>query len=90
MFDIDLFEGKDHNGDIPPYKYEKIGNTSGLLVRLCNHIYSTGHVVILDSGLYVLSGSSPRREKITSGYHNYPLKGLNLRYMYFSLSTFVN
>ena len=28
------------------------------------------------------SGSSPRREKLTSGYQNYPLKGLNMRYMY--------
>ena len=32
--------------------------------------------------------SSPRREKITSGYHNYPLKELNLRYTYFSQKHF--
>ena len=28
-----------------------------------------------------LIGSSPIWEKLPSGYHNYPLKGLNLRYM---------
>ena len=32
----------------------------------------------------ILCGSSLRWEKLTSGYHNYPLKGLHLRYMYFS------
>ena len=30
------------------------------------------------------SGSSPRWENLPSGYHNYPLKGLNLRCMYCS------
>ena len=35
-----------------------------------------------------MSGSSPRLEKLTSGYHNYPLKGLNLRYMYYSQKHF--
>ena len=30
------------------------------------------------------SVSIPRGEKLTSGYHNYPLKGLNLRYIYCS------
>ena len=36
------------------------------------------------SNQLVLSGSSPRWEKLISGYHVYPLKGLNLRYMYCS------
>ena len=36
------------------------------------------------------SGYSPRQEILTSGYHNYQLKGLNLRYMYFSQKTFLN
>ena len=31
-----------------------------------------------------LGGSSPRREKLTSGYHNYSLEGINFWYMYFS------
>ena len=30
----------------------------------------------------------PHMRKITSGYHNYPLKGLHLRYMYFSQTHF--
>ena len=29
-----------------------------------------------------MSGSTPRWKKLCSGYQNYPLKGLNLRYMY--------
>ena len=32
----------------------------------------------------LVRGSSPRWEKWTSGYHNYPLKGLNFWYMYWS------
>ena len=36
----------------------------------------------------LVSGSRPRWEKLTSGYHYYPLKGLNLRYMYCSQNHF--
>ena len=35
-----------------------------------------------------LSGSRPIWEKLTSGYHNYQLKGPNLRYMYCSQKQF--
>ena len=35
-----------------------------------------------------LGGSSPRWEKLSSGYHNYLLKGLHLRYMYCSQKQF--
>ena len=35
-------------------------------------------------------GSSPRWEKLIIGYHNYPLKGINLRYMYCSKKMFLN
>ena len=37
-----------------------------------------------------MSGSRTIWEKLTSGYHNYSLKGLNLRYMYFSQKNFLN
>ena len=56
MLDIELVEGKDHPGDISPDEYENIGETVALLVRLCCHIYSTGKVVIIDSGFCVLQG----------------------------------
>ena len=36
----------------------------------------------------IVIGSSPRWEKITSDYHNYLLKGLNLRYMHCSQKHF--
>ena len=39
---------------------------------------------VVGSRRFFLSCSSPRWEKITIGYQNYPLTGLNLRYMYFS------
>ena len=42
---------------------------------------------VISSGKMV-SGSRTIWEKLTSGYHNYSLKGLNLRYMYFSQKTF--
>ena len=32
--------------------------------------------------------SQTNMRKLTSGYHNYPLKGFNLRYMYFSQKQF--
>ena len=39
---------------------------------------------------FQLSGSNHIREKLTSGYHNYPLKGLNLRYMYCGKNDLLN
>ena len=39
-------------------------------------------------GRYVVSSSSPRLETLSSGYHNYLLKGLNLQYMYCSQKHF--
>ena len=47
-------------------------------------------VVLANNNSPPLSGSVPRQEKLTIGYHNYPLKGLNLRYMYCSKNTFLN
>ena len=41
-------------------------------------------------GVVLLSGSSPRWEKLTIGYHNYPLKGINFWYMYCSKNHFLN
>ena len=52
--------------------------------RLANTIPFLSHKIRIS----VLSCYSPRREKITGGYHNYPLKGLNLRYTYCSQKQF--
>ena len=58
MYSIELVQGKD-----APMKelkntklYEDKGKTAGLLLQLCQGIFSTGKVIILDSGFYVLQG----------------------------------
>ena len=64
MFYIGLVEGKYHSGDTPPNKYNMIGKTAVLRVRICRHIYSTGNVVILYSCFCVLQESVELRKFI--------------------------
>ena len=45
---------------------------------------------VYDSNDSGLKWFQPQKRKLTSGYHNYPLKGLNLRYMYLVKKTFLN
>jgi hypothetical protein len=57
MYAIELVEGKDAPPELRNTKlYEDKGKTAGLLLRLCQGIFSTGKVVILDSGFCVLQG----------------------------------
>ena len=60
IFAIEIVEGKDrprHREIDPMSKLDgKPSKTVGLLMRLCKSIYSTGRVVILDSGFCVLRG----------------------------------
>ena len=56
MFNIEMVEGKDHPPQIEETEYDKMGKTVGLLVHLCSSLFSTGKVVILDSGFCVLKG----------------------------------
>ena len=53
MFAIELVEGKDSPQHVHK-QYEDKGKIAGLLLRLCEGIFGTGKVVILDSGFCVL------------------------------------
>ena len=56
MFGIDLVEGKDRPKEKPADENANLGSTVSLLLRMCKPIYSTGKVVVLDSGFCVLKG----------------------------------
>jgi Transposase IS4 len=56
MFDVELVEGKDSPSQRAPPMWNEKGKTVGLLLRLCKSIFSTGKVVILDSGFCILQG----------------------------------
>ena len=56
MFGIEMVEGKDRPKDIPKPSTDKHGPTCGLLLRLCQTMFQSGKVVILDSGFCVLQG----------------------------------
>ena len=52
LFGLEILEGKDHPSQIPADPKTK--KTSGLLLRLFWSLYSSGKVVVLDSGFCVL------------------------------------
>ena len=64
MFAIEIVEGKDHPKELEQDENDKkIGKTGALLLRLCKSIYTSGKVVILDSGFCVLSAIIALRKK---------------------------
>eukprot|EP00957_Ditylum_brightwellii_P145985 11116868-Ditylum_brightwellii.AAC.1 len=52
---MEIVEGKDRPSERPKPQYNEKGKTTGLLLRLGQSIYSTGKVVIIDSGFCVLN-----------------------------------
>lgn len=54
MFAIELVKGKDCQRQRLPAKYNEEDNTAALLLRLCEGLFNTGKVVILDSGFCAL------------------------------------
>ena len=54
MYAIELVEGKDEPEERKNKKFSGDGKTAGLLLRLCEGIFGTGKVVVLDSGFCVL------------------------------------
>ena len=56
MFGIDLVEGKDRPTERPLDENANLGSTVSLLLRMCKPLYSSGKVVVLDSGFCVLKG----------------------------------
>ena len=63
MYDLEIIEGKDHPREIPPDPSDQHGKTVGLLLRLSKSLYSTGKVIIVDSGFCVLQGIVELRKK---------------------------
>ena len=56
MFGIDLVEGKDRPTERHLDENANLGSTVSLLLRMCKPLYSSGKVVVLDSGFCVLKG----------------------------------
>ena len=54
MYGIELVEGKDEPPEKATPKFTEKGKTASLLLRLCECIFSSGRVVVLDSGFCVL------------------------------------
>jgi Transposase IS4 len=62
MYAVELVEGKDK----PPNhskEFDEKGKTVGLLLRLTKRIWSTGKIVVLDSGFCVLKGIIELRQR---------------------------
>ena len=49
-------EGKDRPTELGKKKWEDLGKTVGLMLRMCEPIFSTGKCVVLDSGFCVSKG----------------------------------
>ena len=56
MCGIELVEGKDSPRQRPAPEFSSHAKTTGFLLRLCKPFFSTGKVVILDSGFCMLKG----------------------------------
>ena len=64
MFAIELVEGKDAPNELKNSReFKDEGKTAGTLLRLCKGIFSTGKVVILDSGFCVLEAIIELKKK---------------------------
>ena len=53
MYAMEMVEGKDHPREIPKDDTHSKGTTPGLLLRLTRALYSSGKVLVLDSGFCV-------------------------------------
>ena len=51
-----IVKGKDRPTEICKKKWEELGKTVGLILRMCEPIFSTGKCVVVDSGFCVLKG----------------------------------
>jgi hypothetical protein len=54
MFAIELVEGKDRPPESGAPKFDSVGKTGGLLLRMLQCYFHTGRYVVLDSGFCVL------------------------------------
>ena len=66
MYAVEIVEGKDRPPQKPKEKFADVtknGSTTLLLLRLCESIFHTGIVVILDSGFCVLRAIIELKER---------------------------
>ena len=49
-------DGKDRPTQFCPKKWEELGKTVGLIIRMCELIFSTVKCVVIDSGFFVSKG----------------------------------
>ena len=49
-------EGNDRPNELGKKKWEEMGKTVGLMLRMCEPIFSTGNCVVLESGFCVSKG----------------------------------
>ena len=49
-------EGKDRPTELGKKKWEDLGDTVGIMLQMCEPIFSTGKCVVLDSGFCVSKG----------------------------------
>jgi hypothetical protein len=63
LFALSLVEGKDSPPEARPKKYTALGKTAATLLTLCESLFSTGKVVVLDSGFCVLQAIVELKKK---------------------------
>ena len=63
LYAMELREGKDRPPQRPKPKYDDLGKTVGLLLRLTRQLHATSKVVVLDSGFCVLKGIIELRKR---------------------------
>ena len=51
-----IMEGKERPTELGKKKWEELGKIVGLMLRICDPIFSTGKCVVLDSGFCVSKG----------------------------------
>ena len=56
MWRAQILEGKYKPTQLSPKKWEEMGKTVGLMLRMCETIFSTGKCVVLESGFCVSKG----------------------------------
>ena len=63
LYAIELAEGKSRPKEKPRELFYELGKTAGLLLRLCQSIFQTGKIVVLDSGFCVLQAIVELKKK---------------------------
>ena len=63
LYALEIVEGKSRPREKAKEKYSELGTTAGLLLRLCEAIFDTGKIVVLDSGFCVLQALIELKKK---------------------------